>query len=273
MLSALNLCLVALGMVILLGGVWLVSFHAGSGRVDVGTWQEGDDDFSDEESSETYVEDGDEEEEVIPPSSQLDGSTFSDSPSEPSAFRPRSITTNVYSTPHDFERQTQHNEQHHTIRFPSQGDASITEGDFEGAPVLSPQSPPISPSSHPRQHHHSRRQQRFSLLQSPDSPSSAHMHVPPGGFSIGLSPVSPGFAIVPKRRVSGLKGVVRRAVMRRTLSESDVVGADLEINASGAGSGEDQPLLESALNNDEPGRTTKAKARWKWLRGMFTDNE
>ena len=44
LLSTLKLAMVSLGMVTLLGGVWVVSFHAGSGRVDVGTWQEGDDD-------------------------------------------------------------------------------------------------------------------------------------------------------------------------------------------------------------------------------------
>ncbi|KAF8591828.1 hypothetical protein K439DRAFT_1643851 [Ramaria rubella] len=67
-----------------------------------------------------------------------------------------------------------------------------------------------------------------------------------GGLSIGLSPVSPGFALRPRRRPSGnaLAGVVGEVRMRRTVSEADV---------------------------GPEGAERRARARWRWLRGVWRE--
>lgn len=229
MLTTLKLCLVGLGMIVLLGGVWVVSFHAGGGRVDVGTWQEGDDDVCEEEE-EAQTQAG--------IAQDLESEIHAHGTSEPAlsesherpALNPR-LSINL-----------------HGVRLPS---ASNAEEAMSSA-TLHSSSP--THSRHPRRH-------RFSLIHSPDSPSA--LNVPTGGLSIGLSPVSPGFAIVPKRRKSGLKGIVGRAAMRRTVSESDALIDDLNTSATEY----QNPLLS------EEGIRRKAKARWKWLRGVFTNRD
>jgi len=92
-----------------------------------------------------------------------------------------------------------------------------------------------------------------------------------GGFQIGLSPVSPGFSIVPRERgrvVSGINrpygfgDVVeqgRRERRRRTVSEGDVATRALAL--------EQGDLLSEPLGDegDEDGARRRARARWRWL--------
>lgn len=225
LLSALNLSLVSLGMVILLGGVWLVSFHAGSGRVDVGTWQEGDD--------------GIEEDSQIPVISESYPSPLYSPMSLESTVSESGIARFSLSPPHASQ---------HTMTFPS---TSGTDGNYERLSHSLTLSPSTSSS---------RRRRRFSLLHPTDT---AAPPLPGGGFSIGLSPVSPGFAIVPKRRINGLRGIVQRATMRRTVSENDV---DDEHRRHDSGLPRTDPVEERC-------RRVRSKARWKWLRSVFTDRD
>ncbi|KAJ7706187.1 hypothetical protein B0H17DRAFT_1036094 [Mycena rosella] len=126
--------------------------------------------------------------------------------------------------------------------------------------------------------------------------SSAYPPAPPppnpvaslgAGFQIGLSPVSPGFAIVPRERgriVSGLnhsygfgdvvdeatrrRDTDRERRRRRTVSEGDVRTRALALERA--------ELLSDALPREtdavEDGAgarpRTSAKARWRWLSGL-----
>ena len=81
------------------------------------------------------------------------------------------------------------------------------------------------------------RQRRYSTLLGTEVQGSTV-----SGLSIGLSPVSPGFALRPaRRRNASMAGVGSEAAMRRTVSEADV----------GAGG------------------SRRGKARWRWLREVL----
>ncbi|TDL28430.1 hypothetical protein BD410DRAFT_811560 [Rickenella mellea] len=217
LLTTLHLALVSLGIVILLGGVWLVTFQAGGGGVDVGTWQEEDEVDSESFTDLTVSEQRPTHSRIITSPAQLE-------------------TPEPVSTP-----------------FPttSTGDTSALDDETDATPPTSPLSQRMR-----------RRRSRFtSFLQPTDSHAavggSSTLNLPGGGFSIGLSPVSPGFALLPQRRVSGLRSVVRRAAMRRTVSESDINGVSEEAG-------------EASLSAErERLRKAKAKARWKWLGQVF----
>lgn len=106
------------------------------------------------------------------------------------------------------------------------------------------------------------------------------------GFQIGLSPVSPGFAIVPRERGRKVSGLVpgsgdemsdaRRR--RRTVSEGDVFGRALDLERGQAGylgdtseenqnSPNDEDVAVQGKGKSTPGR---AKTRWRWLTRVFT---
>jgi len=233
MLSTLKLLLVSLGMVILLGGVWIVSFQAGGGGgVDIGSWEEVDEDL-DDEASETGVE-------------------TNAAISEP--FAPRRLASAVSES-----------EVHSQLSPPPRSSITFPSETIRGGQPPSPTTT-RSPST---------RRTRYSLLgQHPSEHGSgpSTLNVPAGGFSIGLSPVSPGFAIVPtKRRPSEFRRLVQRAAMRRTVSESDVRGER-------GGEQDEEEASEAQArpeNTEERGRRTHLRAigRWKWLRQMFTDRD
>jgi magnesium transporter len=106
-------------------------------------------------------------------------------------------------------------------------------------PSGAPLSPGTVTSLSPSRSKRSRRQRYGSLLGAEGPPSSL------SGLSIGLSPVSPGFALRPTRRRpsnNGLAAVVNEMGMRRTVSEADI-------------------------GSEEPSRG--ARARWKWLRRVW----
>lgn len=249
LLSPLQLSFVSLGMVILLAGVWVVSFQAGSGRVDVGTWQEGDDDIEEEE----------EEEDELPVRS-------------PEGYRsPLLGPLGLQSTLSDSEAHRAAPFSPHTITFPTSPD--LTEQDREQLENSMTQSLTLSPTTsrvRTSPQHQRRRPHRFSILQ----PSEVTM--PGGSISIGLSPASPGFAIVPKRRIgSRIKHAVQRAAMRRTVSDSD---ADPDRVAFTQGSAAQQGLPQPGSSEESDtgeymnrGQRVKARARWKWLRSVFSD--
>lgn len=129
-------------------------------------------------------------------------------------------------------------------------------------PVMSP---PPSPTIPRRRSHHHAGQSALGVA----AVASPPVPVPTPGFSIGLSPVSPGFALVPRERRRCTSGqsardswddVIRRARLRQIVSESDaVVGDDVE-QGNDAG-------VEREETGD--GRVINAaRARWKWVRGL-----
>lgn len=238
-LSPLQLSLVSLGMVVLLGGVWIVSSFAGLGGVDVGTWQEGDAVLDDESTSETGLSRPESlyaVERISPRRLEASVSVTESAPVDPGAFSPPA----------------------HIVAFPTSPDTANHEHHEQLSQSLTLS--PTSPGGRSR-----RRRARFASLLSPSESSSSTLGMPAGGFSIGLSPVSPGFAIVPQGRIGGLRRIVQHATMRRTVSESDAaIGARL----SGEGAVPDtHPVPEEV---DRLGRV-KAKVRWKWLESVFRD--
>ena len=128
-------------------------------------------------------------------------------------------------------------------------------------------SPPVSPRTPRLRLHHHHPGQSLSGIVAPVSPPPAP--VPAPGFSIGLSPASPGFALVPRERrrcVSGQSGgdawdeVIRRTRMRRTVSDGyAVAGDDVERNHEAGAVGEDER---------DTGKVGQARGRWKWLRTL-----
>ena len=194
-----QLLLVTLGAILLLSGVWVVSFHGGRGIADVAEWQE-----------ETV--------EILPENGLVqDAGSQADIPEGSSTY-----TANVIST-----LRPSHSE-------------------------------PIDGVLHQRtmsqQHLSSLRKHRRSFLQPADS------HITGGGFSIGLSPMSPGFSLIPKRRPSTFSHVVGTLALRRAVSEGNVRYG--EQNEQGIA-----PIDERIISQIRQRKV--ANARWKWLRSIF----
>jgi hypothetical protein len=84
------------------------------------------------------------------------------------------------------------------------------------------------------------------------------------GFSIGLSPASPGFVLVPRerrRRVSGMsvESLDRRPV-RRTVSDGDA----LQFSPS---FGDVSATVDA--NDGEASQSKRSKDRWRWVKVLF----
>ncbi|KAI0001613.1 hypothetical protein BJV77DRAFT_968851 [Russula vinacea] len=117
---------------------------------------------------------------------------------------------------------------------------------------------PLSPRRRAT-HHHLRQSSIGGPISSP--PSSVHAPV----FSIGLSPASPGFALVPRERRRGTSGqsggnswdeVIRRVRTRRVVSDSNVLaGEEVERGIEEAGTGGHE--------------RADSRERWAWLRRLI----
>jgi hypothetical protein len=127
-------------------------------------------------------------------------------------------------------------------------------------------SPPPSPTIPRRRSHHHAGQSALGVATGVSSPP---VPVPTPGFSIGLSPVSPGFALVPRERRRCTSGqsardswddVIRRARIRQIASENDaVVEVDVE-------QGNDTGPERGEIGG---GRViNQARARWRWVQGL-----
>ncbi|KII86431.1 hypothetical protein PLICRDRAFT_44027 [Plicaturopsis crispa FD-325 SS-3] len=260
LIPPLHLALVCLGIVILLGGVWVVSVQSGGGGVDLGAWASDDDDEMQDLSS-----DNDSEHDLEHGPGPFD--------SIGSGLGRGRRRTSLGPVPMD--RQTRSESHIPTLNLPSPArpatiaipalsavpsDADLRESSSSHSHVAQ-DSLLLSPASTRR------RRLRRSTLQ-PVAPLSPPLG---GGFQIGLSPLSPGFTPVPRerrRRVSGMGfgEVVQDAVAaagtrhrRRTVSEADVGRA--------VGLGGDT-VDEGAVQGDagESGKKGKARLRWRWLR-------
>jgi len=224
-----HLALVGLGIIILLGGVWIVSFNSGGGGVNVGTWR-------DEESEESEGDGLGSCEEMSPDARGRPGRdtillersaiSESDTPScfahdpQPQAGSPRRVQDYASLSPSVSDRPS----------------LSIRTGVQRRRPTNELRSPV-------QQHHHN--------VFAPQLP----------GFSIGISPASPGFVVVPRERRRKVSGLSVETQLRRSQSEGDgfpvpdPVDEALERTFS-EGAELDPPL--------PPGRM-----RWRWLRGVF----
>lgn len=207
LLSTSNLVLVIVGIIVLLSGVGALSLREHG--IEFGTWREGG------EALDAAIVDVDSEDGVPEADVRL---------------------TTAASPPAHRESRTVH----FAHAFPTREDGASTSArrmssDAEphphglGAHGRAPSAPHLTLT---------RRQSGLSV---PEMAQPAAW----GGLSIGLSPVSPGFALVPRRRVSsvGAKGLGFAGVVRAVISRQ--VGDDAEDAAT-------------------PGRT-----RWKWLRAKL----
>ena len=226
MLSTTHLLLVLLGIGILLSGVWVISFPPEGGRgVDISTWSEGDhptemvatgdSDIEGQEEDEVYEDEPLPMEESARPESTRGRSQTQTghglaiitepplpisapqlSPRQPSP--PRSRFRNPLSRLHGREQTDSA-----LVTSPPRRSRSTYTGSTGAEHTLSPdrQSSALL----------GRHRRRTTL-----EPGSTHTFSPPphghfpnplspstsaiGGFSIGLSPISPGFSIVPRER-------------------------------------------------------------------------
>ncbi|KAH9982901.1 hypothetical protein BGW80DRAFT_1471555 [Lactifluus volemus] len=209
LLPASHILLVTVGIFILLGGVWAVSFQA----VNVGTWTGGDD-------VDVDVDVDDIDDEIV------NESALPDSHLIPDVETPERLRSRIVSS-----------------------ESTLS-------------SPPLSPRvsrgpSHHHHHHHHHPNQTLSGITIPISPPPGPLSAP--GFSIGLSPASPGFALIPRERRRGsLDEVFRRMHTRRTVSESPVVAGD-EVERDGE---------DGQTGEGEGDWGSAARARWRWVRTL-----
>ncbi|KAG7450521.1 uncharacterized protein BT62DRAFT_927801, partial [Guyanagaster necrorhizus] len=289
LIPPLHLCLVVLGIVVLLGGVWIVSIQSGDGEVE--PW-DSDNDLSDEEMVE----------EAAPSEPEI---TVSDSPTAP-ALPCLIRRPDVEELPWGSRSEP--------IMRPS---AATGLGLDLGLDRPLPPQPTISlseASERIQQSHttnsntgHSRRRRptmddytllhRFHHVPSNTTlHSHSHMHnlqlSPPlnsrnavstlagAGFQIGLSAVSPGFSIVPRERrrrissfgmgasISGEEDDIERMerARRRTVSDGHVrtevvLESECQDREDRVGSG-----AQSSPNGKGKGKSVR---RWAWLGRTF----
>jgi hypothetical protein len=226
-LTGLQLALVSTGIAVLLGGVWALSIQQGGG-IKEGAWVEEDSDESEIERALTLRDTFSGSEHSLEPI--LDGA-------RPPALSPDAVD----ETP---ERRSSQSAPPRIpldvpVRSPAAGPIPklhIRTGSLDTS------SPPISPQrrSHTRPRY-------GTLLGAEASPNAL---VTPG-FSIGLSPVSPGFALIPR---------ARRRLGLRSISEVVSVTAGPSNEPQG-GSGEVQ------------GSTAGPGRRWRWIRHTNTSQK
>ncbi|KAJ7783782.1 hypothetical protein DFH07DRAFT_789090 [Mycena maculata] len=249
LIPPLHLGLVILGIFVLLGGVWVVSVQSGSGG--------GEDTWSDEESVEGIISDLDPEAQYVECDPLVtigeDASGRGQEEARPSLARSTRSESNLDVLSASPER---------SLRSPLSTVSQLLPS-LNSQPTLRQ-----GISSRRRSHH-----QRAQTSAYPSSPPAPNPLATLGGFQIGLSPVSPGFAIVPRERgriASGLntsynfvdiveqrrRETERRR--RRTVSEGDV-----RTRAAALERAEVLSLPEDEADGET--RTTSAKARWRWL--------
>jgi len=256
-----HLLLVSLGIFVLLGGVWVVSINSGGGGVDLGNWQESveeDDDSISEIDADIRpgypVHTLPSSPERGPSSGRLglgpipmERATVSDS---------LAVIDSGYSFPEIMPNNTS-------------SQSSPTHERRQTDPSILPL-PSLRPHYSIRPSHHRRRptlntDTSRSPIQPPQLPGS---HMVGTGFSIGLSPVSPGFVIVPRerrRRVSGMTAdsQERRPLIRRTLSDGDITPLPEALSDTSAIAYEEEGEVSQVLPR---GRTGPLR----WIRRVFS---
>jgi magnesium transporter len=265
LISPLHLGLVAVGIIVLLVGVWVVSIQAGGGGVDIDRWKEGGESLSDDEDtlsvgSDTEPRDFEEGPQTIGQSLLVQGR-------EQQPFRMERHTVSESQTHSPRQQSLQVGRRVVDDTSPDMSPRSATVRQGMTSDVL------LSPSST-----RTRRRRRSTIQPSdtqPMSPPLGGSSVLGSGLSIGLGPMSPGFSIVPRdrrRRTSGIgfADVVEDALgqrRRRTVSEGDM-------RRLAEGGGDEEVVENRQENSSEPSVVEsgiKANMRWEWARRMFLD--
>jgi hypothetical protein len=220
-LSTLQLGLVILGIVVLLGGVWAVSVQQGGG-IKEGAWVEEDADQEEDERTVAYRDTFSGSEHSLEP--MLD-------PSRPLVISPNPVSDTPTEDP--FQDPP-------APRSPAAQPVSRRHNIHIRTGSLDTSSPPISPQRR------SQTRPRYGTLLGAGGPAGAL--VAPG-FSIGLSPVSPGFALIPRaRRHFGL----------RSISEGSAASGGFdEAHERTGGDGNEAPV----------------RRRWRWVRSITSPRE
>ena len=287
-----HLGLVVLGIFVLLGGVWVVSIHSGGGGVDVGTWNESND-FSCQESI------------LFPDSEGLGGDTR-EAPAMSMAKQP---TTNHLPRPQispvTIERGTL--SESNIPNMGSELDDPVQDSSLSPAATIEicrPQVPQLSrpkipsqrslPHSAPRLARQSSTSMHSGMSRTVPQPHSQNTALGPvsalgTGFQIGLSPLSPGFAIVPldrRRRMSGrpsladvatdlligLREAERRAVSDGVLTRA-LSNEVQDVSRDNEAVREDHMGESDASGIDERRGQLEARRRWHWIRTVFTGKD
>lgn len=232
-----HLGLVGLGIVVLLGGVWIVSFNSGGGGVNVGTWRDEDSDESEGDGSETCEE----------ASPDTRGRPERDTMILERSAISESDASN-YFTPDVHPRTVSPGPTRRTQDY-----MSLSQGAGD-RPNLSIRTG-------------GQRRRQANELRSPVQQHHHHNTLPPqlpaalgGGFSIGISPASPGFVVVPRERRRRVSGMSMESQVRRSQSDGDlfpVSGSMDEVAERG----------ESHL--PQPSPPPPQRLRWGWLRGVL----
>ncbi|KAF4623904.1 hypothetical protein D9613_001803 [Agrocybe pediades] len=335
LIPPLHLCLVVLGIIVLLGGVWVVSIQSGGGGVDVGTWNEEGVKLAGEDIA--LYTDAEANEADGPPLSAADAVPLT---RQSETYTPTKQGSRIGAVPMERETRSESNLPNvSTTPFvvESSSDAAYRDLEHVSSPTQSSFTSPSRPHrtgsqqlySTPRTpSHRSRRRPTADGVTSPPTHHQHHQHShhhhhpghsrtssypaplsPPlsgtvsstlgTGFQIGLSPLSPGFTIMPLERrrpslmtqsgtsssfadVAGdVVGSMRRE-RRRTVSEGEVGTRSPRTSGLIAG-GEGLERSEERVDaSDDPfGGTTRtqddvlrgegnpARRRWRWLRNVF----
>ena len=225
-----HLALVGLGIVILLGGVWIVSFNSGGGGVNVGTWRDENSDEPEGDGSETC-------EEVSPATrgrSARDTGLFERSAiseSDVSHYfthdpHPRTLPPGQTSHTQDYMSLSQDHDERPNLRIRT-GIQRRRQANELRSPVQA-------------HHHHN--------VLSPQLPA----------FSIGISPASPGFVVVPRERRRRVSGLSIESQTRRSQSEGDIFPVPGSVGE----------VVERSLPEGAPSPPPE-RSRWRRLRGVF----
>ncbi|KAH9849743.1 hypothetical protein C2E23DRAFT_861719 [Lenzites betulinus] len=260
-LSTLHILLVLLGIAVLLSGVWIISFPPGGGRgVDIGTWNEGESAtemaLTGEDSDIEAQDDEPYEDEPLPLHEHAQtesprgrtpsglGLTVISEPPTPipapqlSSPGPTSPTTRARTS---FRAVRPHGRQQTDSALLASPPPRRSHSTFTASTGADPAELLQSPAG-------SRRRRRTTLG---GAAAAAGQTSPPasalGGFSIGLSPISPGFSIVPRER--------RRRATPGSMSHSGSTGSILHVGGSVGGLAEgDAAAGSEAGSAGSPGR-------------------
>ena len=230
-----HLALAGLGIVILLGGVWVVSFNSGGGGVNVGTWRDEDSDESEGDGSEACegaspgTRGRPERDTII-----LERSAVSDSDAAnyfTHVVHPRTVSPGPARHAQDYMSLSQgtSDRPNLSIRTGAQRRRQANE------------------ARSPVQHH--------SALQ-PQLPIALG-----SGFSIGISPASPGFVVVPRERRRRVSGMSMESQMRRSQSEGDAFPVPDSVEEVA-----ERTVSEDAGSTPPP---PPQRSRLRWLRRVF----
>ncbi|KDR84986.1 hypothetical protein GALMADRAFT_233518 [Galerina marginata CBS 339.88] len=295
LIPPLHLGLVILGIVVLLGGVWVVSIQSGGGGVDIGTWNE--------ETVELTGED-------VALYSEPEGTEEQDRPSEAVAMtrQPETGQAKLHFGPVPLDRETRSESSLPTTGSgPTEGQTNPPPSSMISSAKRQRAETQLYPSPRTPSHHSKHRptvdlhrssssshQLHGRTVSHPHPPySHAALSPPPlgtvstlgPGFQIGLSPLSPGFTITPleRRRRPGpsLADVASEVIQerRRTVSEGEATRrmrddsrVDDEEAERGVGNADiPEPVLSRVQHVS--GHARNGRKRWRWLRNVFTNKD